>query len=180
MLKITYMKNLILVLFMVLFVTTIQAQCPQYSFQFGYTNYITKGQTNLNGFRAVYWPQQYKYRRASSYYCVDNSSSVGVFVDGVFTPSDSIKTNQQQALVGGLMMPIFEPSLNVYVGFGSKWNSAEGEDYNSEFIATYGLSYIFPNKGLTVSVGRQNVAREMFAKTGANTTIGIGYTFRRR
>lgn len=187
-LKDAHMKKLVLFLAAVSLVTVTQAQCPNYSFQFGYTNYITKGQTNLNGFRVAYWPQQYRYPRyvrnnslaAMSYQCVDNSGSVGMFVDGVFTPTDSVKVDQYQALVGGLIMPIFDPGINVYLGFGSKWNSATGEEYNSEFIATYGLSFILPNRGLTLSVGRQNRAREMFAKNGANTTIGIGYTFRRQ
>ena len=93
------MKKLVLFLAAVSLVTVTQAQCPNYSFQFGYTNYITKGQTNLNGFRVAYWPLQYRYptyRRSNSLAnqglygvnCVDNASSVGVFVDGVFTPTD--------------------------------------------------------------------------------------------
>ena len=187
------MKKLFLFLAMVSLVTTSQAQCPEYNFQIGYTNYIIKGQTNLNGFRVAFWPRQYRYpnfysRRSNSLAnqglysganCVDNANSIGIFIDGVFTPTDSVKTNQYQALVAGLIIPIFDPSINVYFGVGSKWNSAVGDDYNNEFIATYGMSFIFPNKGLTLSVGRQNFSREIFSRNGNNTTIGVGYTFRR-
>jgi len=186
--KNVHMKNLVLFLAMVSLVTTLQAQCT-YSFQFGYTNYITKSQTNLNGFRVAFWPREYRYsyfNRSNSLanmgrqqICYDNNNNIGIFIDGVFTPTDSVKSNQYQALVAGLIMPIFNPSINVYFGVGSKWNSAVGDDYDSEFIATYGLSFIFPNKGLTLSVGSQNISREIFSRKGSNTTIGIGYTFRR-
>jgi len=180
-LKNAHMKNLILILAMVPLVALSQVQNFQPTFQFGYTNYVIKGQTNLNGFRAVYWPQQY---RTPSYFrnnrVVNNNNNVGVFVDGVFTPSDTVKTNQQQALVGGLIMPLFDPGINIYLGFGSRWNSADGDEFNSNFIATYGISFIIPNRGLTLSIGRHNIARELFAKEGTNTTLGIGYTFRRQ
>jgi len=93
------MKKLILFLTMVSLVTTSQAQCT-YSFQFGYTNYMTKGQTNLNGFRAVFWPREYRYsyfNRSNSLAsmgrqqrCYDNNNNIGVL-----TKLDSTKENMK-------------------------------------------------------------------------------------
>jgi len=182
------MKKLILLLTTVSLVTLSQAQC-EYSFQFGYTNYITKGQNNLNGFRAAYWPKEYRY----SYYnrsnslasmgrqqgCYVNNNSIGIFGDFVFTVPNENKADEYQAAVLGFIMPIFPPAFNAYLGFGSKWSNGLDEEFESEFIATYGITFISPQKGLTLSIGRQTKAREMFARAGANTTIGVGYTIRR-
>lgn len=214
-LKNVHMKKLVLFLATVSLATTTQAQlpnCPDYSFQFGYTNYINKGQTNLQGFRVAFWPREYRYNgystrwqkrgaggtgwmantptqnptNAERYgwrsdgFCYPNNRNVGIFVDGIFTPTDSVKSNQYQALLAGVVAPIFDPSINAYIGFGNKWNSATGDERVSQFVATYGLSFIFYNQGLTLSLGRQNATREIFSKEGASTTIGIGYTFRRQ
>ena len=182
------MKKLILLLTTVSLVTLSQAQCT-YSFQFGYTNYITKGQTNLNGFRAAFWPKEYRY----SYYdrsnslasmsrqqrCYANDNSIGIFGDFVFTTPNEDKALEYQAAVIGFIMPLIPPAINVYLGFGSKWNNGVDGEFASEFIATYGITFISPQKGLTISIGRQTKTREMFARVGANTTVGIGYTLRR-
>jgi len=173
------MKKVSILLMALVVGTSVKAQLPTNSFQLGYTSYLTKGETNLNGFRVAFWPKEYRYRSLRTNFCAANTNSVGIFVDGVFTPSDSVKANQYQALVGGLIMPIIDPSINVYLGIGSKWNSATGDEYVGEFISTYGVSIVIPDRGLTLSLGRQTIAREMFATTGANTTIGVGYTFRR-
>lgn len=206
------MKKLLLLLFTISLALNSQAQnCPDYSFQFGYTGYLNKGQTNLNGFRVAFWPKEYRYytrysqwrkrgagglgwqantptqnpTNATRYgwndngFCYPNNRNVGIFTDVVFTPIDSVKANQYQAVVVGMIAPIFDPVINAYIGFGSKWNSASGDEYINQFIATYGLSFIFFNRGLTLSIGRQNTTREIFSRVGANTTIGVGYTFRR-
>jgi len=182
------MKKLILFLAMVSLVTISQAQCT-YSFQFGYTNYMTKGQTNLNGFRAAFWPREYRYsyfNRSNSLAsmgrqqrCYDNNNNIGVFGDFVFTTPNDNKAEEYQAVVLGFIMPIFPPAFNVYLGFGNKWNNGLEDEFVSEFISTYGITFISPQRGISLSIGRQTGAREMFARTGANTTIGIGYTIRR-
>jgi len=184
------MKKLLLVFLTVTVATLSQAQC-RYNFHFGYTNYITKGQTNLNGFRATYWPRQYRWNNWNTWgsnslanmgrtaNCYENNSDVGLFGDFVFTVPNEDKSQEYQAAVLGFIMPIFPPSFNMHLGFGTKWNNGLEDNFQSEFISTYGITFIAPNKGITLSIGRQTRAREMFARNGANTTIGIGYTIRR-
>ena len=85
------MKKLLLLFLTVTVATLSQAQCS-YNFHFGYTNYITKGQTNLNGFRATYWPRQYRWNNWNTWgsnslanmgrtTCYENNNDIGLFGD---------------------------------------------------------------------------------------------------
>ena len=184
------MKKLLLLLLTVTTVTLSQAQC-RYNFHFGYVGYMTKGQPNLNGFRAAYWPQEYRfnrYRNSSNSLanwgnrntvCFSNDNSIVIFGDFVFTVPDENKANEFQAVTLGFIMPIFPPALNFHLGAGNKWNNGIEDEFYSEFTAVYGLTYISPGRGITISLGRQTKSREMFARTGGHTTLSIGYTLKR-
>jgi hypothetical protein len=193
-----HMKNLFLILLCGITVGMKAQEDPQeivnYSFQINYINFIQSGNYNLQGFRLAYWPREYRtpyYYRASPSLAgqglygnsvrrvYPNNNNVGILLDVAFTPPDSVKTNEKQLVSVGIIFPVVDKFM-FHLGVGSKWNNGVGENYESDVIATYGLSYVLDRKGLTFTLARQpKRLREMFTRGEASTMIGVGYTFNR-
>ena len=180
------MKKLLLLLLVSVCTLTTNAQCL-YSTQFGYVNYMINQETNLNGFRLAYWPNQYRNfffnpynQRGRGSTCFDNNHTIGFFGDLAFTPSNEDKSKEKQTISLGLIAPILpQAGINVYLGVGSTWNNGEDDEYISESTSVLGMTYIVPDGGFTLTMGRQTGFRDMFGKNGGNFILGLGYTIRR-
>jgi hypothetical protein len=183
------MKKLLLLLLVSVCTFTANAQCL-YNTQFGYVNYMINQETNLNGFRLAYWPNQYRNLFYNPYgrnpggrvgsTCFDNNYTIGFFGDLAFTPSNEDKTKEKQTISLGLIAPIFpQAGFNVYLGAGTTWNNGDDDEYESESTSVLGVTYIVPDAGFTLTIGRQTGFRDMFGKNGGNFILGLGYTIRR-
>ena len=77
------MKKLLLLFLVSVCTLTTNAQCL-YNTQFGYVNYMISQETNLNGFRLAYWPNQYRNffynpynQRGRTSNCFNNDYTIG-------------------------------------------------------------------------------------------------------
>ncbi len=190
-----HMKNLCLIVLMgLVFNVKSQEEIPvNYSLQLNYINFLNQGEYNLQGFRIAYWPREYRtpyyysasrslagqglYSNGSVRRIYPNDNNIGFFLDVAFTPPDIIKANEKQTLSLGIIFPVFEEFM-VHFGIGSKWNNGEGDNYESDLISTYGISYLLSKRGLTFTLARQPERfRELFTRGNSSTMVGVGYTF---
>ena len=178
------MKKLILILTALVCVISVQAQQCRYSSQFGYVGYLSKDNPNLNGFRVAAWPQGASLSTYTNFYrgssCVNDNNGIGLFGDYAFTPSNEDKTLEQQLFILGFIIPLFPKSgISINIGAGSKWNSDNEAGFVTESISTLGVTYISPETGVTISLGRQTEIRDIFTRQRGNFVVGFGYTIRK-